>query len=276
MDTRKELEHELEQIGKWEKEQKSLFIWDKIGRLPFVMLDRIMPKMVRDKLAELMNEVGQYVQQGGKFLVQKRTIAMKLQTCAERSGYELTPNEIEADGAGMYTVDGLPLSVLDQAADEITESRTRLAAVQGATTGVGGIVTLAADIPLVIGLSLKVLQEIALCYGYDPDDPLERIFIVKCLQFASADIVGKRAILEELALYDDESKQVQLVSQMQGWREVFNTYAESFGWKKLFQLIPVAGMLFGSISNRSTISNVAETGKMLYKKRLIQQRLLRL
>jgi hypothetical protein len=124
-----------------------------------------------------------------------------------------------------------------------------------------------------MGLSLKVLQEMALCYGYDPDDPLERVFIVKCLQFSSADIVGKKAIIDELADYDNPDKQVEVISQMQGWREVFNSYSESFGWKKLFQLIPVAGMIFGSVSNKNTIQDVAEAGKMLYKKRLILQRL---
>ena len=54
---------------------------------------------------------------------------------------------------------------------------------------------------------------------------------------------------------------------------MFNSYSESFGWKKLFQLVPIAGMIFGSVSNKNTIQDVAEAGKMLYKKRLILHRL---
>ncbi|MFS0870711.1 EcsC family protein [Paenibacillus xylanilyticus] len=280
MDSRETLDQELEQILKWENEQKDLFIWDKIGRLPFAMLDKVMPKAIKQKIGDALNEVGQYVQNGGKFLVQKKKVAKLLQEEAEKSGYSMTDytyrleQDAEAEGtAKIHSVEKLPLEVLDRVADNITESRTKFAAAQGAATGIGGIVTIAADIPLVMGLSLKVLQEMALCYGYDPDDPQERIFIVKCLQFSSADIVGKKAIIDELAEYDNPDKQVQVVSQMQGWREVFNSYSESFGWKKLFQLIPIAGMVFGSVSNKNTIRDVAEAGKMLYKKRLILQRL---
>ncbi|MDQ0722274.1 MULTISPECIES: EcsC family protein [unclassified Paenibacillus] len=280
MDSRETLDLELEQILKWEKQQKDLFIWDKIGRLPFAMLDKVMPKALKQKIGDSLNDVGQYVQNGGKFLVQKKKVAKLLQEEAERSGYSMmdTTDRLEQDAeaegiAKIHSVENLPLQVLDQVADNITESRTKFAAAQGAATGFGGIVTIAADIPMVMGLSLKVLQEMALCYGYDPDEPLERIFIVKCLQFSSADIVGKKAIIEELAAYDDPDKPIEVVSQMQGWREVFNSYSESFGWKKLFQLVPIAGMVFGSVSNKNTIRDVAEAGKMLYKKRLILQRL---
>ncbi|MEK4662135.1 EcsC family protein [Priestia sp. FSL H7-0729] len=280
MDSRETLDQELEQILKWEKQQKDLFIWDKIGRLPFAMLDKVMPKALKQKIGDSLNDVGQYVQHGGKFLVQKKKVAKLLQEEAEKSGYSMMDTthtlEQEAETEGttkIHSVEKLPLQVLDQVADNITESRTKFAAAQGAATGFGGIVTIAADIPMVMGLSLKVLQEMAICYGYDPDEPLERIFIVKCLQFSSADIVGKKAIIEELAAYDDPDKPIEVVSQMQGWREVFNSYSESFGWKKLFQLIPIAGMVFGSVSNKNTIRDVAEAGKMLYKKRLILQRL---
>lgn len=280
MDSRETLERELEQILKWEKGQKDLFIWDKIGRLPFAMLDKVMPKALKQKIGDSLNEVGQYVQNGGKFLVQKKKVAELLREEATQSGYSMKADTSydEQDGESkdttkIHSVEGLPLEVLDRTADNITDSRTRFAAAQGAATGIGGIVTIAADIPMVMGLSLKVLQEMALCYGYDPDEPQERIFIVKCLQFSSADIVGKKAIIDELADYDNPDKQVEVISQMQGWREVFNSYSESFGWKKLFQLIPIAGMVFGSVSNKNTIRDVAEAGKMLYKKRLILQRL---
>lgn len=72
MDSRETLDKELEQILKWEKQQKDLFIWDKIGRLPFAMLDKVMPKALKQKIGDSLNDVGQYVQNGGKFLVQKK------------------------------------------------------------------------------------------------------------------------------------------------------------------------------------------------------------
>ncbi len=63
------------------------------------------------------------------------------------------------------------------------------------------------------------------------------------------------------------------MSQLQGWREVVYTYRDNFGWKKLFQMVPVAGMIFGAFINRSMISDLSEAGMMLYRKRKILERL---
>lgn len=119
-----------------------------------------------------------------------------------------------------------------------------------------------------MGLTLKTLQEVAVSYGYDPTEQEERIFMVKCMQFSSSDIVGKRAILEELA----SGNRTQSLQQLQGWREVFLTYRDNLGWKKLFQMIPIAGMVFGAYINKQAISDIGEVGMMLYRKRRILEK----
>ena len=60
---------------------------------------------------------------------------------------------------------------------------------------------------------------------------------------------------------------------MQGWREVVFSYRDQMGWKKLFQMIPIAGLVFGAFINRSAVNDIAEAGKMLYRKRRIIERL---
>lgn len=271
------LADELKRIEAWEKDQKQAWFWEKLSRLPFMLLDRLTPKLIRDKLGDALGEVGRFLQTGGQFLVQQKSV-LKLLQAAEQNRQEGRPYENDEAGGedGVLTLEKaahLPLETMDRTADELIGRRVKFAAAQGATTGVGGVFTLAADIPMVLGLSLKVLQEIALCYGYDPRSEQERVFIVKCLQFASADIVGKKAVLEELSLFEEDHKSLQVFSQIQGWREVVQTYRDSFGWKKLFQLVPVAGILFGSISNKGTMEDVAQAGKMLYRKRRILERL---
>lgn len=73
--------------------------------------------------------------------------------------------------------------------------------------------------------------------------------------------------------FHQDNKNNQIVSQLQGWREVVTTYRDSFGWKKLFQMVPIAGIIFGALINRSSMNDVAEAGKMLYRKRRIHERL---
>ncbi|HZG78932.1 MAG TPA: EcsC family protein [Paenibacillus sp.] len=266
------LRSELQAIERWESEQKDLWFWEKLGRLPFAMLDKVTPKIVHEKIGAALDEIGSFVQTGGQYLVSEKAIVSLVEK-----------ESLGKEGVVGFTLDQVrqaPLDAMDRTADALTESRANLATAQGATTGFGGLFTLAIDIPAVLGLSLKVLQEMALCYGYDPQEKRERAFIVKCLQFASSDVVGKKAVLDDLdriaaarSGQGDEGGERAAMSQLQGWREVIAGYRDNFGWKKLFQLVPIAGMVFGAYINRSTLKDVAEAGKMLYRKRRIMERL---
>ncbi|MED0758434.1 EcsC family protein [Aneurinibacillus thermoaerophilus] len=264
VETKEYLMQELKRVETWENEQKDLWFWEKLGRLPFVLLDKITPKLIRDKIGQAIDEVGSYIQTGGQYLISEKQTLERLQTFASQ------------DFDALLTISGVahyPLEVMDKAAEEIGKSRTNMAIVQGATTGIGGLFTLAIDIPALLGLSLKVLQEIAICYGYDPKEKQERIFIIKCMQFVSSDIVGKKAIIEELGAFGQEGKDREVIAQLQGWQETAMNYIDNFGWKKLFQLIPIIGVVFGAYINKSTVEEVAEAGRMLYRKRRIIEKL---
>ncbi|MEI2355271.1 EcsC family protein [Mesobacillus zeae] len=262
METRAYLLNELQEIEKWEKDQKGLWFWEKIGRLPFKMLDKVTPKFLQDKIGTLLDELGSYIQTGGQYLSNEKSVFQYIEKKTGQTVSEL------AD------LQGLPVEAMKQVSLELAEQRKTAATIQGAGSGFGGIFTLAIDIPAILAISLKTLQEIAIIHGYDPNDKNERVFILKCLQFSSADIVGKQAILNELSDFSNGPYQSrEVLSQMQGWREVALSYKDSFGWKKLFQMVPVAGILFGAFANRSMISDLSETGIMLYQKRKIIERL---
>ncbi len=263
MESKEELQVYLQEIEDWENDQKGLFFWEKLGRLPFKLLDKITPKFIQEKIGILVNELGSYIQTGGKYLINEQTIIKKIQK-----------STVNFDLQTINDIGKLPIKEMNIISDQLKKERVKFATAQGATTGFGGIFTLVVDIPLVLGNALKTLQEIAIIHGYDPKDKLERVFIVKCLQFASADIVGKEAILKELANMNGKTNSSEdMISQLKGWQEVFFTYRDQFGWKKLFQMIPIAGMLFGAIANKGMIKDVSEAGIMLYRKRRIQDRL---
>ena len=71
----------------------------------------------------------------------------------------------------------------------------------------------------------------------------------------------------------DEHTKREVLSELQGWREVVFSYRDQFGWKKLFQMIPIAGLVFGAFINRSAINDIGEAGQMLFRKRRIMERL---
>ncbi|MED3553435.1 EcsC family protein [Cytobacillus praedii] len=260
-ETKEQLLNELKKSEDWEKDQSDLWFWEKIGRLPFKLLDKFTPAFLQNKIGVILDELGQYVQSGGSYLSSVSSV---------KSYY---PNH---DVENLDDVSVIPILEMDQAVTKLTGNRKRLATVQGASTGFGGIFTLTIDIPLLLGMQLKTLQDIAICYGYNPNDKKERMYIVKVLQFVSSDIVGKKAILNQLSLIDspeDEQAKREVISELQGWREVVFTYRDQVGWKKLFQMIPIAGLLFGAFINRSAVNDIAEAGMMLYRKRRIRERL---
>lgn len=254
----------LNEINQWENEKKDLWFWEKISRLPFKILDKITPKFLQEKIGYAIDEVGNYIHTGGKYLINEKAIFQKF----EQKGYVNS-----SDPHSVTSISDLPIVNMDTIARDLRDNRSTFAGFQGATTGIGGIFTLALDIPFLLGLSLKTLQEIAVCYGYDPNDQKERIFIVKCLQFASSDIVGKQALLVEFETFSTRTEHAHVFSEIQGWREVVTTYRDNFGWKKLFQMVPIAGVVFGAFINKSMIEEISDVGMMLYRKRKIIDRL---
>ncbi|PIC58508.1 hypothetical protein CSV80_03000 [Sporosarcina sp. P12(2017)] len=253
------LMEELTKVEEWEKEQNGLWFWEKLGRLPFKIIDKWTPAFIQNKIGLLLDELVQYIQTGGAYLSAASKIPSYYPGLAVST---------------LEDVEKLPISTMDAAVEKITGSRKKLAVLQGASSGIGGVFTLTIDIPLLLGLQIKTLQDIAISYGYNPNDKEERLFVVKCLQFISADIVGKEAILKQLSLFDaNDHTTREVISELQGWREVVFSYRDQFGWKKLFQMIPIAGLVFGAFINRSAVNDIAETGKMLYRKRRIIERL---
>lgn len=262
LESKEQLMNYLQEIEKWEEDQKGLFFWEKLGRLPFKLLDKITPKFIQEKLGILVSELGNYIQTGGKYLINKKSMIKKIQDST------LYPIESIED------IGNMPLENMISLGERLQNERMKLATVQGASTGIGGIFTLVVDIPVILGIALKTLQEIAIIHGYDPNEKQERVFIVKCLQFASADIVGKEAILKELSQINEKRDSSEsMISQLKGWQEVFFTYRDQFGWKKLFQMVPIAGMIFGAFSNKAMIEDVSQAGIMLYRKRRIYEKL---
>ena len=261
-----QLQFALNEVLKWEKEQNRLAIWDRMSRLPFKLLDKLTPKMIHQRIGQLLDELGNYIQNGGNYLVAGGKVNRMLAKASHAVGGSEEPP---------YT-----LAVMDQVTKQLSESAQKVATAQGATVGIGGFFTLAADIPAMLGLSLKTIQEIGLGYGFNPEDKNERIFTIKVMQFALSDIVGKKAVLEELSLQAGGNGDITpgahvdvAISKIQGWKEVMTVYRDSWGWKKLFQMVPIAGMLFGARSNRKALGDVAEAAHMLYRKRVILQRL---
>lgn len=50
MEDRAQLQQYLQDIERWEREQQGLWFWEKLGRLPFVLLDKLTPSFIQKRL----------------------------------------------------------------------------------------------------------------------------------------------------------------------------------------------------------------------------------
>ena len=67
VESREQLQQYLLEIDAWEKDQKGLWFWEKLGRIPFRILDKFTPQFIQDKIGLMISELGKYVQTGGQF-----------------------------------------------------------------------------------------------------------------------------------------------------------------------------------------------------------------
>jgi EcsC protein family len=65
---------------------------------------------------------------------------------------------------GVYSVE---LSVLDDLAGRIVRSGMKIAAIEGAGLGLGGLVTVLPDLSILAGITLRTLQKLSLLYGFE-------------------------------------------------------------------------------------------------------------
>ncbi len=65
---------------------------------------------------------------------------------------------------GVYTVES---EALDAIAAGIVRSGMRIAAVEGAGLGIGGMITIVPDLSILAGITLRMIQKLSLLYGFE-------------------------------------------------------------------------------------------------------------
>ena len=81
--------------------------------------------------------------------------------------------------------------------DQIGFYRTT-ASVEGGVAGAGGFLLAAADFPVLMGLKVKMLFEIAALYGHTGTDWRERLFILHVFQLAFSSARHRPEVLQKL------------------------------------------------------------------------------
>jgi hypothetical protein len=144
------------------------------------------------------------------------------------------------------------------------------AAIEGGITGAGGILLGLADFPILLGIKLKLLFEIAALYGFNVYDYKERVYILHIFELAFSSDQHRRIIY--LKMMDWETKRNSLPSDINefDWRSFQQEYRDYIDLAKMAQLVPVIGAPVGVIVNSRLIKKLGITAMNAYRMRLIK------
>lgn len=173
------------------------------------------------------------------------------------------------------------LRVSDAVAEAVTGQHQLFAAVEGAGCGAGGIALLAADIPLLFGVCMRVVRQLSAAYGVDPSAPGEGVIALKVFELAAGGTRDRYAELLQLDALKDEldgleparrAEKAAVMASLFISREAVKRIVSLLFSRKLFQTVPLAGAVVGAGFNYMFVSDVAEVARNVYRRRLLGEK----
>jgi len=144
------------------------------------------------------------------------------------------------------------------------------AAVEGGITGAGGLLLGLADFPILIGIKIKLLFDIASLYGFDTDDYKERLYILHIFELAFSSHEHRRNVYLKMTDWDEKSNDLPADINGFDWRNFQQEYRDYIDLAKMAQLIPVIGAPVGIVVNNRLIKKLGITAMNAYRMRLIK------
>lgn len=134
----------------------------------------------------------------------------------------------------------------------------------------------AGDAAFVLGLGSRAVGHVSLLYGYDPDEPTEKLFVLSVVNAGSATTAAAKA-----AAMADLSRLTQALVRGKPWAvlnesvltRVAKQFAEKFGTRLtkqgLGKAVPAAGIVIGGTLNWATVESIVDAADLAYRRRFL-------
>lgn len=174
-------------------------------------------------------------------------------------------------GAKLTTKGPVPMASLQQAeeaADRLIKTYRTAAAAEGGLTGAGGLLLGLADFPILLGIKLKMLFDIAALYGFDVKDYKERIYILHIFEAAFSSQEHRRAVYYTMNNWETQKQALPDDIYAFDWRSLQQEYRDYIDLAKMAQLVPGIGAVVGIMANYGLINQLGKTAVNAYRMRL--------
>jgi len=169
---------------------------------------------------------------------------------------------------------GVALALRDHKAEELLGFYKKLAAAEGAGTGAGGILLGLVDFPVLIGIKMKFLFELAHVYGHTTRDYRERLFILQVFQLAFSSPYKKTALFRTIERWPDTARLLppaESYAQHIDWQQLQQEYRDTIDFRKMLQLIPGIGAVVGAWANYGLLDELGRVGMNCYRLRWLEE-----
>ena len=153
---------------------------------------------------------------------------------------------------------------------------------QGAITGMGGALSVASDLPAITFINLRLVQLIAMSYGYEVNTPKEMMISLKVFHAGTLPKRLQKFKLDELKeslmetdhlyFYNGEEAIVNYTWFEQPLKQIMKYIAISAFKKKKVQGLPIVSMCIGAGSNYMLTREVSEFAHHFYQYRYFKER----
>lgn len=138
----------------------------------------------------------------------------------------------------------------------------------------------AADVAAVYALSARAVGQVALAYGYDPDDVGEKLFVLAVVNAGTATTAAaKSAAMVDLARLTQDlarSKTWELLTNQSLVARLSKGFAErinvSLSKKGLGKAVPAIGIVVGSTLNWATLEQIVDAAEWAYERRFLLEK----
>ncbi len=164
---------------------------------------------------------------------------------------------------------GQSLQAREEAVQQRIEVYKTTAAVEGGITGAGGILLGFADFPILIGIKMKLLFDIASMYGFNIEDYKERVYLLHIFELAFSSHEHRKKIYLKMVDWDNRSKELPEDIHQFDWRSFQQEYRDYIDLAKMAQLVPIIGAPVGAVVNSRLIKKLGLTAMNAYRMRLL-------
>src|SRR5580693_577033 len=160
---------------------------------------------------------------------------------------------------GMYS---LEIGEVDAVADSIIRAGMKMAAVEGAGFGLGGLITIVPDLGILSAITMRTIQKLSLIYGFEfnTDDEIAELWIAAA---SAAGVDISRELLEKEVINKFVPKVIQRIAAKAS-TEVVEKWAG--------RVIPLASSALGAGLNYWFVRAWGERAKAHFRGRHLQLR----